>query len=308
MICLNTNISVRNNQEISQSILDVAYSLGGRLPATYDIVDGIKVFSGSTITFLQEIVRRHLFHNDVHPSHAFLSKKLNITTRTVQRVQKELISAGLLHVESGKVKHEVNVYKIGDLLHSDQMIYMLRDVIPCLRFVIRKIKGLSTLEEMTLKLKGYLGLNTVQKQNVGRINKVLKDSNTNTSIYIDTSKTENQSHEKKQTEIRNYSVHGWLPPKIFENVKALMRMDPFMSEDEARKISKYGEMNRLNKERLLMAIQNNPTPQELVEKHMRVIEERKSLNENINRAKKTASGMVSKFMDIVLNGSVGKFL
>lgn len=293
MICLNTNISVRNNQAFSQDNLQIYYSLGATLPASYDLHDNIKRFSKYTIALFRELVRRHMFQNNVHPSHLTLAKKLGCDVSTIKRAQKDLESRGVIKVKSGKALHEVNIYSLGEVLFTSDALYYLREIVPSLRFVVKKLQAL-------------FGLSTVENQNELRINKVLKDSNTNTSIYIDNSKIENRSPKNKQ-EIRNYSVHGWLPTKIFENVKALLRMDPFMSEEEARKISKYGEMNRINREKFLKATQNNPTAQELEERHTRVLEERKSLNDNISRAKKSTSGIASKFMDIVLNGSIGKF-
>lgn len=180
MICINSNNSVRNNQAFLQESFNVYYALGGVLPASYESDDVLQRFSKYTIALFKELVRRHMFQDHVFPSHIYLSKKLKCNTRTIQRAQKELEDHGLIEVTSGKKRHQTNLYSLGKILYDSNSFYYLRDVVPSLRFVIRR-------------LKGYLGLDTVENQNVVRINNVLKVFNTNTNTIV-----ENKTKEPKK--------------------------------------------------------------------------------------------------------------
>lgn len=228
----NTNITVRNNQVFSKDILNSCFQLGGRLPATFQNVDCVQLLSGMTIKIFKNMVYRFLGHNEVFVSHAYLAAKVGCNIRTVQRAQKDLVAAGLLKVESGKVAHVTNRYQLGDIVFNQEFIYRLREVIPCLRFVIAKLTG--KVIEFCNSMQGLL----VQKPNVGRITNV-KDFNT--SLYID------NSYSKGRL--------PFVPKEIYKNMMKIMWLDWSLTLQQAYAIAFAAYQNILSAEKLKKARQ-----------------------------------------------------
>lgn len=306
----NNIISNRNNQALSDIILNVASFLGGRVIATFKQEPGIRGFAFNTIALFKELVRHNLFHNDVFPSHAYLAQRLGCDVSTIKRSQKVLVDFGLVNVASGKIKHETNRYTLGNILKNKDMIYYLRDVIPCLRFVMNKIQGIPNISEVCASVKGYPSNKSVQKQNELRINNVLKISIHNTNLCIDTSNTVDddlENENEKGYKYKKRKIEEWLSKEIFSNVRAIMIADPFISEYEARRISKYGAMSAITNKITKDALLKISTKKQSDEEEARIISNRKNLDADIMKARKTAGPFQARYMDYILKGSIGKF-
>ena len=288
MICNNTIISDRNNQAFSLSIQDIIYVLGGVTAATYVAPDGLEKLANSQVNLIKEISRRFIFYDRLFPRQATLAKSLGCSRRTIQYAQKDLLEIGFINVVSGKQAHESNEYTLSNFILDERLIFPLRHVLPSLRFIIRKFKGLPAFHEICNSVKGSFGVKSVENQNCARINNVLKDSYTNTSLYIDTS--------KKGEIVPKNKIEEWLEPKVFEIVKHLMRIDVFMSEKTARYIAKYGEMSRIAREKWENARAYIPTLAEKTEK-IRLQEIQDAKDKIIfQKAALTATGLQAEFL------------
>ncbi len=266
MICNNTNNSVRNNQAFLQESLNVYYMLGATMPASYEPVDGLVRLSKYTIALFKELVRRHVFDDHVFPSHFLLAKKLKCNPRTIQRAQKELEIYGIIKVFSGKKKHQTNLYSLGDILFNSDAFYYLRNVVPCLRFVIRR-------------LLGYMGTDilipTVENQNVGRINKVLKVSDTKSNTIV---KSEDKAPKKYNH---------------FQQSKYKLQAERWKKESEGQKIEK----ERVTKDAASIKWRNAVAESRPV---LRTDQDIAKIQSALQEAAKTITGTAASFLKYLL--------
>ncbi len=162
---MNNNISVRNNQAFFKDPLNIAYWLGGSMPAMF-VPEHLstKIFTKARMLMTQELFRHMNMHDAAFPSHTTLAKAAGLKRQAAYEYFKWAEEIGLFKVMHRGKSWESNIYFLGDVLKIPSVRWALRHAFKGLHRVF--MKTVKVLHEAANIAKRTLLLNN----NVFKIN------------------------------------------------------------------------------------------------------------------------------------------
>jgi hypothetical protein len=213
LICNNSIISGRNNQAFLQQSLNIAKWLGSEL-IHIDEYETLSVrFTEKRKKLLQFIFQQVTIHKRAFPSHATMEKVTGLSRSAVIRALKLFEQFQIIDIDHRNLLHKTNIYSLGAVLRNATVVRYLADVfkilVPAFCRTMERLGNLMFSRKPQQLYTGYFKSNaTLSLRDVF----VCSNTNTNTSLCIDTSK------EKKQ----NISQKG---EKMYEKYKHLEKLE-----------------------------------------------------------------------------------
>lgn len=130
MICNNTNITVRNNQAFLKDSLSIIYLLGGSIPASF-VPEGLsqRRYTPKRIKMIQHVLNvMNNAKDQTFPSHRNIALYAQCSVRAVINAFKVFQEDGLFEIDSRRLLHATNIYRLGEFFKCRQVIYALKGV------------------------------------------------------------------------------------------------------------------------------------------------------------------------------------
>jgi len=160
----NNNISLSINQAFSQQCLNIAYWLGGSLPATFVPEKLSEIFTLSRQKMFKCILRSINIHNSSFISLTTIGKAGNVNRQAAAEFLDLCETLGIFKIIRRGKERKSNIYSLGEVLKNSAVRWSLRDVFLNLTRSYTKmvdaIKGMSAcLETPINKQKRTLLIN-----------------------------------------------------------------------------------------------------------------------------------------------------
>lgn len=129
MICLNTNISVRNNQAFSQESLNINNDIFNTLSEWYNR-------SYSKLDILNYIIKSvSVYGINSHPSQKTIGKHAGVQRGWVNIVTNELVEMGLINKRRVIINGDEMAceYSLTEFFKDSNVCWMLKDILPALK-------------------------------------------------------------------------------------------------------------------------------------------------------------------------------
>ncbi len=124
---MNNNNSVSNNQAFSQSYLNIAFILGGSVPAMF-VPEHILGYTPLRLKMINFVIRYININKIAFPSQSTVAKAVGCNREAVNIAFKFFEEQGLFIIKSGKQRWRTNIYSLGAVLCNSQVRWALRYV------------------------------------------------------------------------------------------------------------------------------------------------------------------------------------
>lgn len=200
MICLNSNISVRNNQTLLQEYLNIVNWLDNSQCESYSNSKITTRFTNNREALLRFILSQVINWKRAFPSHESMQLATGMSRSAVIRALKVFESMKIIAIDHRNLLHLSNIYSLGEVFRNATVVRYLSDkfkeIVPAFCRTMERLGNLMFGKKLQPVYTGYFKSNATPSTNVDVF--VVSNTNTNTSTMYYKTKKESKVMNQKQ--------------------------------------------------------------------------------------------------------------